>query len=318
MGQRVDYKKKMKHMKTNNMLTKEQIEKFKEKYDRIYINGCSHSAGGGFEMTMQEDKIKQRQGYKEKLGIEYSGTKDVAYGAHLADIFGIEVINEAKSGGGPNRLIRKVRQFMKTRDLLYLKRTLFILEIPSSNRLDLWSNEFMEHLVCNLDFDAGWDGRLKTFNLTQLHIVKEHFVKDVGLEMKYPLYQQILNDYIKYFHNPVVFEDKTEFELMSFFSLLKNMEIDFYIMPNGFGCTFDKKYGLDLYNKNVFKIIDNSEPNAFKYEHTYFYDLALWAGCKQKTIADEVGREWSYDGHPGLAAHKEWAQYISKYMVENL
>ena len=75
---------------------------------------------------------------------------------------------------------------------------------------------------------------------------------------------------------------------------------------------------MDLYNKNVFKIIDNSEPNAFKYEHTYFYDLALWAGCKQKTIADEVGREWSYDGHPGLAAHKEWAQYISKYMVENL
>lgn len=318
MAQLVDYKKKMKHMKTNNMLTKEQIEKFKEKYDRIYINGCSHSAGGGFEMTMQEDKIKQRQGYKEKLGIEYSGTKDVAYGAHLADIFGIEVINEAKSGGGPNRLIRKVRQFMKTRDLSYLKRTLFILEIPSSNRLDLWSNEFMEHLVCNLDFDAGWDGRLKTFNLTQLHIVKEHFVKDVGLEMKYPLYQQILNDYIKYFHNPVVFEDKTEFELMSFFSLLKNMGIDFYIMPNGFGCTFDKKYGLDLYDKNVFKIVDEGGPNLCNWNYPHFFDLATWAGTRAKTIADEVGREWSYDGHPGLAAHKEWAQYISKYMVENL
>lgn len=300
------------------MLTQEQIDKFKSKYDRIYINGCSHSAGGGFEMSMHEDKIKQRQGYKEKLGLEYSGPKDVAFSAHLADIFKIEVINEAKSGGGPNRLIRKVRQLMKTRDLSYLKRTLFILEIPSSNRLDLWSNEFMEHLVCNLDFDAGWDGRLKTFNLTQLHIVKEHFVKDVGLEMKYPQYSQIIGDYIKYFHNPVVFEDKVEFELMGLFALLKNMNIDFYIMPNGFGCTFHDKYNLNIYENNVFKIVDNSGTNLFKYEHPYFYDLALWAGCKQKTIADEVGREWSFDGHPGLEAHQLWANYIAEYMINNL
>lgn len=300
------------------MITQEQIDKFKEKYDRIYINGCSHSAGGGFEMTMHVDKVKQRKGYKEKLGIEYSGPKDIAFSTHLADMFQIEVINEAKSGGGPERIIRKVRSFIKTRDLEYLKRTLFILEVPSSNRLDLWSNEFMEHLVCNLDFDKGWDGRLKTFNLTQLHIVKEHFVKDVALEMKYPQYSQIIGDFIKYFHNPVVFEDKIEFELMGLFSLLKNMNIDFYIMPNGFGCAFNEKYNLDLYDKNVFKIVDRSEPNLFNYDQPYFYDLALWAGCKQKTIADEVGREWSFDGHPGIEAHKEWANYIAEYMVKNL
>jgi hypothetical protein len=295
----------------------QKILNFKEKYDTIYINGSSHAAGGGFEISTIEEKQKQIKGYKEILDIEYSNPKEVSYANRLSELLNIKVVNEAKSGGGPERIIRKIHQYIKDNSIDKLKKTLFILEIPSTNRLDLWSNEFMEHLVCNIDFKKGWDGRLQTFDLDYIHLVREHWQKDDILEMKYTKYFEAIQNFIKYFHNPVVYERKIENELIGLFSILKHMGIDFYIMQSGMGLDFHNKYNLELEDKHFIKIFDDIRPNIIPPKDKYFTCISIWSGTKGLRILDEIGREYSNDYHAGYEANKIWAELLADFILKN-
>lgn len=297
-------------------MMKEKIQNFKNKYHTIYINGSSHAAGGGFEISKVEEKQKQIRAYKELYGIEYSGPKEVSYANRLSELLDIRVINDGKSGGGPSRIVRKIHQYIKDNSIDDLKKTLFILEIPSTNRLDLWSNEFMEHLVCNIDFKQGWDGRLQTFDLDYIHLVREHWIKDVELETKYGIYHRVIEDYIKYFHNPVVFETKIQNELIGLFSTLKNIGIDFYIMQSGMDIEFNEKYNLELENKHFVKIIDNERPNVLNTKEKYFSCISRWSGVKGLKIIDEIGKENSTDYHAGYKANKIWAELLMNFILE--
>ena len=80
----------------------------------IYCNGCSHSAAGGLEIdrTLTDDITYIRDYYKTRYGVWWDTQTEITYSHRLAGIIGCDVVNEAKSGGGTERVIRMAYQFV--------------------------------------------------------------------------------------------------------------------------------------------------------------------------------------------------------------
>ena len=125
-----------------------------DKFNQIYFNGCSFTEGGGFEA----EKGHIHKAYKEKYGFEYKNEKEVCYPTIVQNLLpDIKVINEAKSGSGTERVIRKTWEYIFKNRLDIVKKTIFILELPGSvARLDLFSNKEFKPLVGNIEYgDRG-------------------------------------------------------------------------------------------------------------------------------------------------------------------
>ena len=120
------------------------------RFDTIYFNGCSFTEGGGFE----KGKHWLHRAYKEKYDFIYENEKAVCYPTLIKNKLGIDVINEAKSGSGVDRVVRKVYEYIEKYGIGKSQKTLFILEIPDDiSRLDVYSNELNEWLVANVEYD---------------------------------------------------------------------------------------------------------------------------------------------------------------------
>ena len=122
----------------------------KDRFNQIYFNGCSFTEGGGFEAK----KEHVRAAYKEQYGFEYESQVDVCYPTLVGKQLGIKIINDAKSGSGTDRTIRKVYDYIFKNKIDEVKKTLFILELPDAiNRLDVFSNKYNKYLIANTNYD---------------------------------------------------------------------------------------------------------------------------------------------------------------------
>jgi hypothetical protein len=269
------------------------------KYDTIYFNGCSHTEGGGFEAS----KPNIINAYKEQYGFEYKSEKEVCYPTIVQNLLpNIKVINEAKSGAGTERVIRKVWEYIFSRRLSDVQKTIFILELPGAvTRLDLFSTKQFKHLVGNVQYGNG--GKIKD---TQVAI---DWIYGPQLDEEYRnKLRKIIKEYTEEFMHPEIQDKKVAYSLFGLANFMLMHNIEFYFT----GDTSYTEYHLNLqYDYPTF----NSEHILqLKINNKYYSNIIQLVLDTKTQISYELGFDITKDGHPGFQAHKMWGEEIAQFL----
>ncbi len=266
-------------------------------FNKIIFNGCSFTEGGGFEAGKRE-VIRE---YKEKYGFEYKCEKDVSYPTIVQRLLpNVQVINQAKSGSGAERILRKAWEYINSHSIEECRKTLFIFEVPEAiTRLDKYSNKYNTYLVANVafDYDKG------IINDTQ---VVMDWIYGPPLDETYRnKARQVIRDYSEMFINPMAYDTLIQYQFLGFASFCIQNGIQFYYsgciqflddMCNKFYPDFSDKYRLNV------ELNGKIEYNFYGYSHH-----------NNLLIKDEVPNV-SQDGHPGYVAHQNWAEAIVEFL----
>ena len=268
-------------------------------YDTIYFNGCSFTEGGGFEAG----KTHVVSAYKKQYGFEYKNEKEVCYPTIVQNLLpDVKVINEAKSGSGTERVIRKTWEYIFKHRLDKVKRTIFILELPGSvSRLDLFSNKEFKHLVGNLEFNNK--GKV---NDTQ---VVFDWIYGPALDEEYRnKLRRIIKEYSEEFIHPELKEKQVAYSLFGLANFMLMHNIEFYFT----GATGYTEYQLNLqYDYPTFNV---EHILQLKIGNEYYNNIVRFAGETKTQICDEIGVDITPDGHPGFQAHREWGEAIVDFL----
>ena len=123
-------------------------------FSQIYVNGSSLSCGGSLHFKSTAWRF-----YTTEQEVKsWKNSKDVSYGNVLGKMLGINVVNEAKEGGGLDRLIRKTYDFISTSTLEELSETLFIFDIPlQPARFEVYSRKHNDWFTVAVSYKGGED-----------------------------------------------------------------------------------------------------------------------------------------------------------------
>ena len=271
----------------------------KDRFDTIYFNGCSFTEGGGFEAG----KNHIITAYKKLYGFEYVNEKEVCYPTIVQNLLpNIKVINDAKSGSGTERVIRKVWEYIFSNRLEKVKKTIFILELPGSvSRLDLFSNTEFKHLIANIEFNSR--GKV---NDTQ---VVFDWIYGPPLDDEYRnKLRKIIKEYSEEFIHPELKEKQLAYSLFGLCNFMLMHDIEFYIT----GDTGYTEYHLNL--QYDYPNFNNEHILKLKISDDYYNNIVHMAKVTKTQICDEIGINVTTDGHPGFQAHKAWGKAIVEFL----
>jgi hypothetical protein len=271
----------------------------KDRFNQIYFNGCSFTEGGGFEAK----KEHVRAAYKEQYNFEYESHVDVCYPTLVGKQLGIKIINDAKSGSGTDRTIRKVYDYIFKNKLDEVKKTLFILELPDAiNRLDVFSNKYNKYLIANTNYDNNRkvESVHPTFNwITEGYIQNELYRDTIA---------SIIKQYSNSCINPTQWEIETAKKYLGLCSFFELHNIEYYVSGNitYFINQIDfNKFIPQFRNNRILKLNINGQ----------IENNIVTLSEKTKTrILDEIGVDVINDGHPGFQAHQLWADGIVRFL----
>jgi hypothetical protein len=259
------------------------IEDFK-KYKFFYVNGCSHTEGGGLEEPKISDNSILSK-YQKKYNVTWNNRSEVNFGQRLSEIIGISCINEAKCGGGVDRVVRTTYDFIfknwKDKDNFFI-----ILEKPDSSRSDVFYTKNKKYYIVNSSIQK--DNNFKFLNATVEFYNKEYSENTEDLK--------IFEDWFKnhYDFEQKILQDEKLF--LGLYSFCKLHSIKIFIMqPNNimFRYCFDKKDIIKFSNIDGSDSIDN------------------WCYMNKMTIKDEIGYS---DKHPGYFGHIEYAKKLADFL----
>jgi hypothetical protein len=256
------------------------------KYKFFYVNGCSHTEGGGLEeLSICLNSVIHI--YKKLYGIDWKNRTEVNYGKRLEEIIGIKCINEALSGSGTDRVVRTTYDFIfknwKDKDRFFI-----ILEKPDSSRSDVFYTKTNKYYIVN-------SIHKKKSKLEFLNATIEYYNK------KYPENIETLEVFENWFNNHYSFEEKLMQDEKSFVGLYSFCKLHFikiYIMDANnflFNDCFEKEDIIKFSNNDDFDTIHN------------------WCFNNKLTISDELNG-LAHDGHPGYFGHIEYAKKLSKFL----
>ena len=253
------------------------------KYKYFYVNGCSHTEGGGLE----EPKIKKNSVipiYEKKYAITWKNRKEINFGKRLEEIIGIKCINDAKSGSGVDRMVRTTYEFInnhwKEKDNFFI-----ILERPDETHSEVFYNELNEYVIVNSVYDD------KTFQSAAVDYYNPKYVKTEN-----DLYELFKN----WFKNHYNFTEKFKNDEKAFvglYSFCKVNNIKIFIMSKNF------HYFVDTFD----------EEDLIKFDNKYPADIWNFATNNKLTISDETDGEYM-DGHPGYFGHIEYAKRLANFL----
>ena len=275
----------------------------KDRFKLAYFNGCSFTQGGGLETENDVDWNERdsegieppltdgRRGilkqYKDTYGIPYWNSRlDVAYPAVFSNLSDIETINDAKSGGGIARLVRKTFNFVTEnwdkRDTLLL-----FLEIPDYSRLEFYSNTYNDYLLFN--YTINNDGKIDDWFVCRDYAKRSHNDENNHLRNGF---NYIKNEIL----NPKDIFQQLNRDLLNLLCFLKFNGVSFYI-------TKDVDYGLIGLKESLFSehLVPFGSPHEYALQN-------------RGQISDEVKID---DTHPGLLCHREYAKQIFTYLSSN-
>lgn len=267
-----------------------------KKFDLVYAGGSSLSAGGGLEWGA----VKQL--YKDKYGLEWDNEKDVTYSKYIADHFGVKLVQDAQSGSGAPRLVRRCYDYIQKYGVEVAKRTLFILEITDPfHRVEVWCEKIQDHLIVNVRWNE--DATIESLSIQERVSPTDRKYKPEFFE------GEIKEDILKYLNeylNPIVYFNKFKGELVGLFSFFEQNDIDyFYMFENGgIRHEYDQIYTeLDAKRRLI------NFPNQFSISH-YCIENKL-------TITDELDGVHS-DAHPGYFGNKKFAEEVAIPYIEDM
>lgn len=261
-------------------------------FDTIYVNGSSLSAGGGLCLKIIKTK------YKELHNVTIENEKMVTYGKYVADYFNCNFINEAKSGAGAQRLIRNVYEYIEKHGLEKSRKTLFIFEIQAPvHRVDLYCEKVQDYLTVNVRYDNEDVNEISSIQIQDLE------TKD-GRYYDHNFFMGEMTEEIKQFlekhHNPIVYCEKTDGDLVGLFSYLNQCNINYlYMFDQGI---LSKNY-FDFYKKNIekeIKIEDTRSINDF---------------CEKNKLSIKLELNgFTEDIHPGYFGNKLYSEHLIKFI----
>ena len=267
----------------------------KNKYKYFYVNGCSFSEGGGLEEPRRWNKYKGHTlpggfmpTYKKYYNVSWKSRKYVNWGYRLSKIIGVECINESKSGGGPERVIRMAYDFLykhwKIKDKIFL-----LLELPDSGRAEVFYTKTGEYYIVNTKFDD--DGNCKF-----IHATREHMPDKISKNREDNDTIEIFKTWFESHFNLEEQMKQMDKDIIGLYSFCTLNNIPIYLMGGG-----STSLGYNMFEG----IIDKSH---------IFEGVQGWCKNNKMTIDDEIGKyhdEYT-DGHPGYFGHIEYAKYIVK------
>lgn len=258
------------------------------KYKYFYVNGSSYCEGGGLEEPeIRSDSVISV--YEKQFGVTWSNRSEVNFGKRLSDIIGITCINEAKCGGGMERLVRKTYDFI---DKHWFEKDEFflILEKPDSTRSEFYFNEIGDYFISNSNF-IGEERKLEFAYATRSYFDSNVYETDKK-------YQDKFKEWFLNFFNLEENIKKNEQQFIGLYSFCKMNNIKVFVMsPN------------DLYFKDCF---DSNDIISFT-NHSIGDDIAGWCKNNNLLIKDEIGEQYR-DFHPGYFGHLEYAKELAKFL----
>lgn len=258
------------------------------KFDTIYVNGCSHTAGGG----LYDDGTKEL--YKEIYNLEWNTERDVNYPRLLSNYFNCELIDESRCGSGAPRLVRKTFEYIFNVGLEKAKKTLFIFQINTPvHRLEFYCSEINDYLIVNVQYEN--DGSFKYVTAVDSHSPNEWINKPKFYEGKIT---ENIKEQLKNYHDPLAYLDKVHNEVIGLFSYLEYHNIEYF-------------FGFDT--GNIPKPVNEKRRINIGGDDT----IIQYCSRKKLTIADDTNNR-SIDGHPGYFGHKKYSEKLINFLEEKL
>ncbi len=283
-----------------------------KKFSKIYINGSSLSCGGSLDYkssawryyTMEED-IKS-----------WNNSKDVSYGNLLGNILEAEIYNEAKEGGGLDRLIRKTYDFISKASLEELSETLFVFDIPlQPARFEVFSRKHNDFFVVSISYKGGEN--VNEYNPIEISRDWNNWMSNVTFSRSYydsskslefdelKEHDELLNKIVDYYHDYEVETNRLLRQLTMFYCFLDKMKINYFRDSNetvfAGSVNFAKREDTREVIKKL-KLFDSSNENII--ESPTIWNLAekkKWRICDETPIND---------AHLGYFGNQKYAQYL--------
>lgn len=271
------------------------------RFKNLYCNGCSTMAGGGLEV-IKTDLLKY---YKDRYGVEWKSERDIMWPKLVADHFGMQIYDYSKSGAGVERFIRETYEFIQANPDI-IDETIFFIECPVIwNKVDVWSNDDNDYLICNTDLE--YDDRGKMLNkLKNIHLCKDYFyqTKEEIAELEKRIKPELKAAMFKTW-NPKQYTQKIMQNLVGLISFMRLRELEFYILPNAIDINYLQKNVKNIYDNFLDLEIDGEKHQS---------DFHNWQG-QRYTISKETN-DIFIDTHGGYFAHKRWAEEVIKKLKE--
>jgi hypothetical protein len=283
-----------------------------KKFSQIYINGSSLSCGGSLEYK----STAWRYYTTEKDVPSWKDNRAVSYGNILGKMLDADIINEAKEGGGLDRVIRKTYDFISERTLEELSETLFVFDIPlQPARFEVYSRKHNDWFVVSISYKGledqneynpievsrDWDSWFSNlsfsrgFNNPSLNLtldeLKEH--------------DELLCKIVDYYHDYDVNANRLLRELTMFYCFLDKMKINYYRDNNetifAGSINFAKRNGTrDLMSK--LKLFETSNENVISCPTIWnLSEKKGWRLCDETPIND---------AHLGYFGNIKYAEYL--------
>ena len=260
------------------------------KYKLFYVNGCSHVEGGGLEETAIRPVFSIQPLYEKKFGITWNNRKEINFATRLSEIIGIPCINEGRSGGSADRVVRMTYDFLfdnwERKDEMFL-----ILEKPDPGRSDIWLNALKSYFIVNT-YKHGISGELKVLKATREHWNSEYDSADWLERHKFQAW----------FENHYNFDEKFKQDekwFIGLYSFCKLNNIKVFVMMR------NEIYFDECFDKEDIIIFDGYKPNTC--------DIETWVQSNGMTINDELDGKVD-DQHPGYYGHIEYAKELAKFL----
>jgi len=268
------------------------------KFDTIYVNGSSLTAGGGMNVPMNKTE------YKRLLNIDIGDEKNVTYPKYIADHFNTKLIHEAQSGGGAPRLIRMTYNYIQKVGIENARKTLFLFEITDPiHRIDFYCEKINDYVIVNVRYDNEWDN---AGNISSIQI-QETTTED-GIYYDHKFFEgEIENEvktYLEKYHNPITYTKKFVGEIAGLFSFLDANNIEYFFMfdNNTLQTPFQ-----DYHNKLEFRDL--------KFDG--YSSINQFAGFNQLTVSHDL-KGYTNDLHPGYYGHKLYGDKLINILTEKL
>jgi hypothetical protein len=261
------------------------------KYETLYVNGSSLTAGGGLGSNDIKDE------YKRLYNLEWENEKDVTYPKYVADYFNLKLVHKALSGSGAPRLVREVYDYIIEVGIEEARKTMFLLEITDPiHRVDLYCNEIDDYIIANVRYDD--DNYELSTKISSIQI--QHITTKDGRYFDYKFFEGKIENEIKEFlekyHNPIAYTEKYYGEVAGLLSFLKENDITFFYMFNEHTLKTHLNYFYKKFDEYELRVQEHNCINQF-------------SGINKLTIKDELNG-FSSDVHPGYYGNLKFSEIL--------
>lgn len=251
-------------------------------FKQIYISGCSHTVGGGLDLTPVRDFYEQR-------GVSYKDTRKMSYTNILNNEFSLPLIDDSMSGTGAIRLIRETHKFIERIGVEEAQKTLFIFQINESPfRVSQWSNGIEDYCTLFIEYDEE--------NRPHGHMLDIWVGHKKWTPLEHGANFEITTPFLKYMYNPVEYAKEIKIALIGFLS---------YLVLNKFNFIFtceDLEKGALGEQFEEYRFFPDGHNSLYKY-----------AEANKILLRDMIEIK---DNHASIQAHQEYAKLLIQHIKQ--